>query len=280
MKRIISVLILLIAIGVFIMFYYTNSNSEQVGKSFQIPDIIETEILNRIDEDVIEGDSFLLDNLLSSKDWVEIHPSNDHNQWKALEKSTDEWKVFFTNNIKVVRESSEAIEGYNFSKLKIADGFFMNVYTGEWGGGLYFYPNGDKNKKYKIKDGYIWDIYSVNNENYALEALPFDNPSRGKILKLKKSFNKWKTKEVTTFDNVPYCFTIMKDNSIYLVTDNKLIKLVNNNVDQIIIDNAFWHGLYPNSIVYDNDYIYIGMRAGVAKVDLKNKDLKFYTPKS
>ena len=56
------------------------------------------------------------------------------------------------------------------------------------------------------------------------------------------------------------------DDSIIIVTSSKLIHLNKNKTIAVLLDNTFWSGLYPNSIIIGaNNYIYIGMRQGVAK---------------
>lgn len=256
------------------MFY-----KEKESYSFTLPIKIEEEIFKNISTTTKFEESFLFTDLLNSGMWVEISPPKNYNEWKALEGSLNEWNIADTDGIKVKLYKSQSIDKYNFNTLTVSDGLFLSVYTGESGGALYFYPNSDKNKKYKVKDGYIWQLYEIGDENYALEAFPFSNPQNGKILKLKKKFSKWISQEIIDINDIPYCTINVGDNTMYLVTYNKLIKLVNNKISEVIIDNAFWKGLYPNSALYKDGYIYIGMRAGIAKVDIKSKEIHFYTPK-
>ncbi|HEX9059716.1 MAG TPA: hypothetical protein VF941_06030, partial [Clostridia bacterium] len=93
-----------------------------------------------------------------------------------------------------------------------------------------------------------------------------------------KGFLKWEAKEITDIGDYPYAETLANNNTMYVATYSRLIKLQNNKIAETIIDNAFWHGFYPNSITYDNGYVYIGMRAGVAKINLGSKEIEFFSP--
>lgn len=281
MKRKTKLIIVIIFIGLAIIFFCNKlQKKEKVDYSFQLPKIAEDKILKKVNKTPNDKEGFLLDDLVHTGSWKEITLPIKISEWQGLEDRFDSWHVNYVNGVKVSIDKSQGVEGrYYFGTLTVSGGFLLNVYTREWGGAVYFYPNGDRTKKYKVADGYIWSFYKMNNENFALEALPFGKIPDGKILKLKKSFNKWISIERTKIGDVPFCNTFIDNNTILLVTNGKIIKLVNNDIKETLIDNAFWKGLYPNSVTYHNGYIYIGMRAGVAKINITNKKVKFFTPK-
>ena len=47
------------------------------------------------------------------------------------------------------------------------------------------------------------------------------------------------------------------------------------NIDTLL-DNAFWRGLYPNSMIKIDDCIYVGMRGGVYGYDLNTETEMWY----
>jgi hypothetical protein len=78
----------------------------------------------------------------------------------------------------------------------------------------------------------------------------------------------------------PCAYTISKENNeLYIVSFKKLFKIKNERVIEIIVDNAFWESLYPNSVVIINDNVIIGMRGLIATVNLKNRKVTAYEKK-
>lgn len=59
--------------------------------------------------------------------------------------------------------------------------------------------------------------------------------------------------------------------SVLVVTHKRLIRLnISTDSVEILVRKAFWHGLYPNSMVVSpSGAIFVGMRRGVAKIENK-----------
>ncbi|MDD2402319.1 MAG: hypothetical protein PHI90_09495 [Clostridia bacterium] len=282
MKKKILLMAIIILISVSIMMFYIEHHDEEIRNSYNLSDAVEEDILKSPEKIFDNSEKVLLDELLKTGKWVEINPPNDYNEWDKLEERFDHWNVKNNDGIWVSKYNAQAIQnvdGCNFGKLTVQDGFLLNINTLEWGGALYFYPDGDRTKKYKIIDGYIWDTYKMNDKVFALATYPFKIPANGKILEIEKKFGKWKAKEITDIGDIPGHYTFIDKNTMILVTYSKLLKLNNNKIVEIIVDDAFWHGLCPSTVAYENGFVYIGIRAGIAKVNMTNKEVKLLTPK-
>lgn len=280
MKKKLLILIVVCFIGIVSISIYTNLHKKiTIDSDFQFPSELEDEILLSFNSPPKISEMFLehSKDLMDENKWMEIKKPNTSDQWKKIINKKNHWNVSGIDETKDSEESWYFLKSYSFRKFNVADGFFISIYKGEWGGALYFYPNGNKEKRYKVQDGYISGFYKMNNKHYILEKLPGADPENGKILNLRKRFNKWSAQKTIELGDFPQGYTIENGNTMYLVTYSKLLKLVDNKIEEVIIDDTFWVGLYPQSIsVVDNKFIYIGMRGGVAKVNLDNKKVQFF----
>lgn len=262
--------IILIIIFVIIFFIKHNQNKNENRNSFYFPKQVESKILKSLEQDKEnKNESYLLSSLLKSGEWVEISlPETDYER-DNLKKRFVYWEVKDDNGIIVVENKLKSIEKYGYNIFNVDNGFFLMVNTLEWGGALYFYPENHE-EKYKIHEGYIWDLDKNKDDIYAFQSIKY--PPGGKLLKIKKNiFNKWVAREIEEESiGVPLTFTFSDSNTIYLVTYKKLIKLVDNKVKEVIVEDAFWNRLFPESSVYKDRYVYIGMTAGIAKVNVDN----------
>ena len=63
---------------------------------------------------------------------------------------------------------------------------------------------------------------------------------------------------------------------LWIVTMQGLLLVENGQEDQIL-SHVFWEGLYPNSICMDaTGTLYVGLRGGYAKVDVKTRQVMFF----
>jgi hypothetical protein len=77
------------------------------------------------------------------------------------------------------------------------------------------------------------------------------------------------------FEDAPEALAVYKDQ--LLVASFRNFYVVQNFKKESIVEDAFWSGLYPNSIaVFDDENVFIGIRGGIVKLDLINRTLKFY----
>ncbi|QZK91723.1 hypothetical protein K5V07_14905 [Flavobacterium sp. CHNK8] len=77
------------------------------------------------------------------------------------------------------------------------------------------------------------------------------------------------------FGDAPQAFTIYKDK--FLVATYGSFFTIQNFKKELVFKKIFWNGLYPNSIaVADDKNVFVGIRSGIVKIDLKEKSFKFY----
>lgn len=207
--------------------------------------------------------------------WYEKTPPKiNSDEWYEANHSKDEWKVEYSGGIKVSKHKyTDSI------RYETSNGIFYGINHGEWGGNLFFYPAGDEAKKYEVMDGNIVGMYQINKEIYVLEGLAHLLMSQGSVYRLKEDSGKWVAEKVIDLTDAPYAFTIVDEKTVYIVTSGKIVKVEEEKVKETIVTNAFWQGLYPNSIIHSNNKLFIGMREGVAAVDLKSKKVSWFVEK-
>lgn len=272
MKKHIKYIVLLIVICFIIIAleHIMKENTFRETVNFKFPNFIEDEILNRVNSSN-DYEFLTLSDLIESGDWIKRKVPENHIEFQELGNIS--WHVKKNESIKVSRYFSESVEGFHYTYYKSDDGFFLNVYKGG-DGRLYFYPNGNKDKKYVVEEASLSHIYKIDNSIYAMQS--YFGP-KGTIYNLTKNiFGKWRAKRLKDIDDSPMCFTFVNENTMYLLTSKKLMKVIDNDVKEVIIDDGFW--IHPNSIAFDDGYIYIGMRAGVGKINISNKKVDFFIP--
>lgn len=277
-------ILILIAILVLFIGYKFNVVEKDVT-DYKISTEIENSILQDVDEKV-ENNSMKtvsIKDVISSNDWAKLDaPEPFGGDWKTLQDQIISWRLNSSrpgNTINAKESEWKWFRNYSYKKLYVEDGFFVSVHGFEENGGVFFYPKGDKNKKYLVYNGNIIDFFVLNDECYMIESQYAADPSNGKILKLVNHHSKWTADEVLEIGSDPYCFVIKEESIMYLVTYDKLLILSNNKITEVAVENAFWQNLYPNSIVFEGDVLYIGMRGCIAQVDLESKAVSMWKPK-
>ena len=144
-----------------------------------------------------------------------------------------------------------------------------------WGGKLSFVSNNKDKKEIEIKEGNIKFIFEFNDKIYFIEGLAHLSYSGGAIFELKKDGENFSYENIMEFDDAPEAFTIYGNK--LLIATHRNFYVVENFKKELIFENTFWSSLYPNSIaVVDNENIYMGIRSGLVKLDLTNKNITFY----
>ena len=189
----------------------------------------------------------------------------------------------------LTKKDGKLIISYYYEKeittFEIAEGYFIGFYCGEFiGSGLYFIS----------RNGDFYDIGNLAVGFYSFDDL--GNPksiyylygngqiSSGYIGKLVKENNIWIKDENFVIDlgrysvgGFPNAFFIEQEEEVvYVVTDTQLIKIKNDKIEQILVEDAFWVMLSPNSIVNIDNNLYIGMRGGIASYNLETSELLWY----
>ncbi len=194
-----------------------------------------------------------------SKDWYELNYSNDDYLVKNIKNNLVIEKTKYRNN----------------SELIISNGKLFGSNGGEWGGELFFIPNNKELKKIKIKDGNIVDIFKFQNKIYFIEGLAHLSISEGALYELEINNNTFNFEKLIDFEDAPAAITTYK-NKIYVASHQNFYE-VENFQKKKIFGNEFWTSLYPNSIaIFNEENVFIGMRSGFARINLKNKKINFY----
>ena len=163
----------------------------------------------------------------------------------------------------------------NTVKLSIPEGTLIGVNHGEWGGKLSFQPKAGSKETIDIKSGNIKGIFTYRDKIYFIEGLAHLSYNEGGLYELNTTKAPFSYQEVMKFEDAPQLAAVY-DDQVFVVS-NKNFYLISALKKELLFERTFWGGLYPNSLTaFDDQNIFIGMRAGIAKVDLKNKQLKFY----
>jgi hypothetical protein len=202
-------------------------------------------------------------------------PIYESKEWSEANNSMLEWEVEYNKSLKTEQYDGKEIN----NKLKTSDGYFLGTDKGEFGGDVSFYPNGKKEDKYVIINENFKGFLEINNHFYVFTGLAHMGGSSGSIYKLERKSNKWVKIKVIDLKDAPFAFTLVGKKVLYVVTHSKLLKIENEKVSDIIVKDAFWQDLYPNSIVFVDNKVFIGMRKGIAQVDLKTKKMSWYIKK-
>ena len=166
------------------------------------------------------------------------------------------------------------------TNLKINDGWIIGFDRGEWSGYLYWFSE-DGKKNEEVINRNIVSLHLIDNEIFGFEGRLGNG---GSFFKAKKENSEWITEEILKLNEAPLAVTRYNENEFLIATIttfSQIIKSNNRYKIKPIIENGFWSdGVYPYSIVTDEKDIYVGMRAGILRVNQKNtKLLKWYVDK-
>jgi hypothetical protein len=162
----------------------------------------------------------------------------------------------------------EGLSGQRLS-TKVSDGWIVAYNAGEFGAGLWWFSP-DGKKRDKISEAWINGFIETKSGLLALEGIAHGIGSEGQILRLDRSLaERWRSEVFVKLEHAPYVGVKQADGSLIIATTDRLLRVVPADKKvEVLLDNAFWGGLYPNSIVATQDgTIYLGMRHGVAKLE-------------
>ena len=198
-------------------------------------------------------------------------PKVSTDKWRELNYARNEFGVKIIDN----KLNIEKVKERNTAELKIDGGNLIGINRGEWGGKLSFVPNDKDKKEIEIKEGNIKFVFEFNDKIYFIEGLAHLSYSGGAIFELKKDGENFTYKNIMEFDDAPEAFTIYGNK--LLIATHQNFYVVENFKKELIFENTFWSSLYPNSIaVVDSENVYMGIRSGLVKLDLTNKNITFY----
>jgi len=177
---------------------------------------------------------------------------------------------------------------------------------GEWGGDLYFIPNDTTSNLYvdgkkaalikkfftlnafkktlkklydtphiNVMGGNIRCIFSYKDSLFFMEGLAHMGINQGAIYKIQFQNNNFQIEKMLDFDDAPRIISVY--NKQLCVVTMKRFYIIKNWKKDLILNNIWGYGFYPNSIaVLDSRNIYVGTIDGYAKIDVKTKRLTFY----
>ena len=163
---------------------------------------------------------------------------------------------------------------------KVDDGWIIGFNAGEFGAGLWWFSPGGETR-YKISDDHVVSLIPTSSGLLAAVGLAHGSgePYKGRILRLSRNSNgPWVTEELVDLGGAPEVASKNVDGSLVVATFNRLLRIFPaSKKTEVIVDNAFWGGLYPNSLVIaPSGIIFVGMRHGIAKVEKKGKSYKVF----
>lgn len=227
--------------------------------------------------------------------------------WYRLNTSNNKsFSVSITaGKLQIVEDKQTSAVEYPF-----ANGKLLAFDYGEWGGGLYYKPF-DASKETFFVNG---KLSKADNQigNYGVVMLPNDpvrdlikgkyvlvapgntqvvvpyhgywlfiqglahmGQNYGSLSKLTVQKDSFIVSKIFDLDAAPTTMTIYKD-KIFIATYNSFY-CIHRLKKELVLDNLFWEGLYPNSIAIINERnIYVGMHGGYAKIDLPKKEVKLF----
>lgn len=206
-------------------------------------------------------------------DFVETIPTNDFSEkWRILNSSENEFVVKIING----KLEVEQFHGVADCELKIPGGTLIGINRGEFGGELDFKPDNNSKDTLKIVPGArVNFLFNFRNKIYFMAGLCHMGFSNGALYQLEQTKDGFNYNKLVDFGDCPEAFSIDRDR--FLVVTDKNFFIINGLKKEIVLSKAFWTGLYPNSIaVVDENNVFIGMRGGIAKLNLETKVLKFY----
>jgi len=198
-------------------------------------------------------------------------PKEFSEKWLFLNASNLEYKVKNKDGKLIVNIDNV----YKDFELRLNDGRLIGTNYSDDTGYLYFQPIDTLQKKICIKKGNVEFVFKLNDQLYFIESVATGYERKGYIYKLDKLANSFSYSKVLEIDDTPLAFLLDK-NILYVATNGNFI-LIRNFEQEIIFKDAFWRGLYPNSIAYFNDKnVYLGLRGGIVKLNLVSKSIEYY----
>ena len=213
----------------------------------------------------------------SKNDWKFVLKDN---KWIIIQndykKATGDTLPF---SAEFVAKNLKEIKGYSSVK-KISNGYLIGLDNGEFGGSLHF-VNSSGLTEYEIA-GYlnIRNIFVYKSKIFATEGLAHLGGQRGQIIEIYKQ-RKWKYKTFSKLIEAPRLIADYKNEKI-IVTSQYILKFDSDlKVEQILKSPFYWGMLYPSSILFDNNDIYLAMRQGVLKIKSfdSSPEYEWYIPK-
>lgn len=148
--------------------------------------------------------------------------------------------------------------------LKVEGGWIAAYNEGEFGSAIYWFSMDGKKKK-KLSEHQINAFLCEGDRIFAVEGLAHLSTSHGSMIEIVKENGIWMVKEFLPLPSSAEAIARIATGDYAIVTSDSLLRVNLKREILILIPNANWGCLYPNSIEVDDGYIYIGMRQFVAR---------------
>lgn len=114
---------------------------------------------------------------------------------------------------------------------------------------------------------------------YAIEGLCHMGTDFGSILLLSTNQGEWSAKDYLKLPYAPMAIGLDSDKNFIIVTSSALLSVdVKTNIT-VLEEYAKWQpSKYHSSLVIKNDIVYIGMKEGIYKLNLKTKKAEWLLP--
>jgi len=189
------------------------------------------------------------------------------------------------------------------NKLKVENGYIIGFDMGEFGGSVHFtplqdvvnvpidtefydvprllsshYSHRDSGESYNILNENFRGFILHNDRKFVLTGIAHMTKDVGCLYELLLEGNIWHVKKLIDIGSRPHVF-VQSGATTYLASSRSLLR-INQADDKLkiktLVKNVGWGSLYPNSLVYANDSLYVGMRGFIYEYNLKSGKEKWY----
>ena len=176
-----------------------------------------------------------------------------------------------------VFKTNEAYRFRGFRTVKkVSDGYLLGFNKGEFGGSLHWFSfNGDST--YQISNGLVNYIFEHKSKIYIAHGLAHMGSDDGGINQMLLTNGKWTIGTGADLTYNPEVFLPIK-NGVIIVTSKTVLLFDGLQKIKKIKKDGFWEVLYPQSAVLQNNDLYIGMRGGIYKINLKSRKEEWLMP--
>jgi|GEM_PF-2535042 len=157
---------------------------------------------------------------------------------------------------------------------KVTKGWITAYDRGEFGAAVYWF-NEDGSKKQHISDLHINDFQEEGKRILAVTGFA----DRGSLVEFKLNDKGWYLTELIKFPASAEAIARVKKDDYIIITTYGILRVNSQNQAKTLIITD-WGGLYPSSLIVDNNTAYIGMRQFVARYKLtpKNQQIDWLIP--
>jgi len=217
----------------------------------KIPILKKDDIAEQLD---LFGFSEVPTSYIDSKFWYEAHNSSPYH----------------VENIKNLRIHKLKTTVNSDIEFTTGDIKYIGVDNGEFGGALYYKTKNQKRKL--LMEGNINNLIPIGNDLYIIEGLAY--LSRGSVSVIRNYKTPSIPQIVTLLPDAPEISFIEKEkdylgnHTITIAGSSSFMQIIGDSRLEIYANNTFWGGLYPTSMVKIGCYYIIGIRSGLAVVEL------------